>query len=431
MGSIYIKQPKMIDKGRMVIRKYAMRRIDTDDQIGKMKKFLSITLAMFMTLAAMAGCGNSSAPVSSQTSGGAAAADPAASTAGDPVRIAVAAPMTGDNAEYGIGFYNAATLMAEKWNASGGVLGRQIEIVQYDDKNSSEEAASIAQKIVSEGNIAGVIGHFASGVCMVAAPVYQENQIIEISPSSSHPDYSSIGDYIFRNNTVIDVEASASLDIAINDLGKKKIGIIAIQTDWGQNTASVVEELIAGEYGESGATIVAREDVMEGSDDYSPAITKLDAAGADVVICCGMYSLVGPVSKQYKQINPDISIVAFSNAYSQQLIELGGEAVNGVRFPVIFFSGSEDPAIKKYVEAYTAQFGSEPSALTSQAYDSTGMLLEAIKAAGTTDSAAVKDELYKLNYPGVTGDTQFDEIGDVHKAFVKVEIQDGKFVELT
>lgn len=415
----------------MVIKKYAMRRIDTDDQIGKMKKFLSITLAMFMTLAAMAGCGNSSAPVSSQTSGGAAAADPAASTAGDPVRIAVAAPMTGDNAEYGIGFYNAATLMAEKWNASGGVLGRQIEIVQYDDKNSSEEAASIAQKIVSEGNIAGVIGHFASGVCMVAAPVYQENQIIEISPSSSHPDYSSIGDYIFRNNTVINVEASASLDIAINDLGKKKIGIIAIQTDWGQNTASIVEELIAGEYGESGATIVAREDVMEGSDDYSPAITKLDAAGADVVICCGMYSLVGPVAKQYKQINPDISIVAFSNAYSQQLIELGGEAVNGVRFPVIFFSGSEDPAIKEYVEAYTAQFGSEPSALTSQAYDSTGMLLEAIKAAGTTDSAAVKDELYKLNYPGVTGDTQFDEIGDVHKAFVKVEIQDGKFVELT
>lgn len=386
-----------------------------------------------MTLAAMAGCGNSSAPVSSQTSGGAAsaAADPAASTAGDPVRIAVAAPMTGDNAEYGIGFYNAATLMAEKWNASGGVLGRQIEIVQYDDKNSSEEAASIAQKIVSEGNIAGVIGHFASGVCMVAAPVYQENQIIEISPSSSHPDYSSIGDYIFRNNTVINVEASASLDIAINDLGKKNIGIIAIQTDWGQNTASIVEELIAGEYGESGATIVAREDVMEGSDDYSPAITKLDAAGADVVICCGMYSLVGPVAKQYKQINPDISIVAFSNAYSQQLIELGGEAVNGVRFPVIFFSGSEDPAIKEYVEAYTAQFGSEPSALTSQAYDSTGMLLEAIKAAGTTDSAAVKDELYKLNYPGVTGDTQFDEIGDVHKAFVKVEIQDGKFVELT
>ncbi len=431
MGSIYIKQPKMIDKGRMVIKKYAMRRIDTDDQIGKMKKFLSITLAMFMTLAAMAGCGNSSAPVSSQTSGGAAAADPAASTAGDPVRIAVAAPMTGDNAEYGIGFYNAATLMAEKWNASGGVLGRQIEIVQYDDKNSSEEAASIAQKIVSEGNIAGVIGHFASGVCMVAAPVYQENQIIEISPSSSHPDYSSIGDYIFRNNTVINVEASASLDIAINDLGKKNIGIIAIQTDWGQNTASIVEELIAGEYGESGATIVAREDVMEGSDDYSPAITKLDAAGTDVVICCGMYSLVGPVAKQYKQINPDISIVAFSNAYSQQLIELGGEAVNGVRFPVIFFSGSEDPAIKEYVEAYTAQFGSEPSALTSQAYDSTGMLLEAIKAAGTTDSAAVKDELYKLNYPGVTGDTQFDEIGDVHKAFVKVEIQDGKFVELT
>ena len=108
-----------------------------------------------------------------------------------------------------------------------------------------------------------------------------------------------------------------------------------------------------------------------------------------------MYSLVGPVAKQYKQINPDISIVAFSNAYSQQLIELGGEAVNGVRFPVIFFSGSEDPAIKEYVEAYTAPSGSAPSALTYQASDSHSMLLPAITAAGTTHSATWTDELDK------------------------------------
>ena len=131
--------------------------------------------------------------------------------------------MTGDNSEYGIGFANAAKLMAQKWNDNGGCLGREVQIVEYDDKNTSEEATTIAQKIVSDkDNIAGVIGHFASGVCMTAAPIYQENGVIEISPSSSHPDYSSIGDYIFRNNTVISKEGGASVDIAVNDLGKKK-----------------------------------------------------------------------------------------------------------------------------------------------------------------------------------------------------------------
>lgn len=393
------------------------------------KRILGVMMAAVLAAGSMAGCGSktTSGDTSPGQSANTEAGKPGAS--GDKVKIAVAGPMTGDNAEYGIGFTNAAELMAGEWNEKGGVLGRQIEIVPYDDKNSSEEAVSIAQKIVSEGNISGVIGHFSSGVCLTAAPIYQENHIIEISPSSSHPDYSSIGDYIFRNNTVISKEAAASIDIAVNDLGKKNIGIISIKTDWGTSTSQVIKELL-GPLHDSDVKIVAHEEVMEGSDDYSPAITKLNDAGADVVICVGMYNLVAPVAKQYKQINPDIRVVGFSNAYSQQLIELGGKAVEGVCFPVIFFSESNDPNVKSYVERYKGKFGDEPSALTSQAYDSVGMLLTAIEKAGTTDSQAVKTALYEVDYPGVTGDTKFDANGDVDKKFVKVTIKDGKFVEM-
>lgn len=386
------------------------------------KKLLSMMLVAALAMGTLAGCGNSSdsAATSNNAQGETAQAD------GDTVKIAVAAPMTGDNSEYGIGFANAAELMAEEWNANGGVLGKQIEIVKYDDKNTSEEATTIAQKIVSEKDVAGVIGHFASGVCMTAAPIYQENGVIEISPSSSHADYSGIGDYIFRNNTIIAKEGAASVDIAINDLGKKNIGIISIMTDWGTNTAEVIKGLIA-ESGDADVKIVAHEEVVEGSDDYSSAITKLDEAGADVIICCGMYNLVAPLAKQYKQVNPDIKLVAFSNAYSQQLIELGGDAVEGVCFPVIFFSESEDENVQNYIAAYKEKYGSEPSALTSQAYDSVGMLLTAIQEAGTTDAAAVKDKLYEIDYAGVTGQTKFDSNGDVDKEFVKVTISDGKF----
>ena len=336
--------------------------------------------------------------------------------------------MTGDNSEYGIGFYNAAMQKAKEWNDNGGVLGRQIEIVRYDDKNTAEEATTIAQKIVSDKKVAGVIGHFSSGVCMTAAPLYQENKIIEISPSASHPEYSLIGDYIFRNNTVISKEAAASVDIAVNDLGKKNIGIISIMTDWGTNTSKIIKELVEKEG--NGAKVVAHEEIMEGSDDYSLAITKLNEAGADVVICCGMYNLVAPVAKQYKQINPDIAIVGFSNAYSQQLIDLGGSAVEGVCFPVIFFSESDDENVMKFVDEYTKAYGAAPSALTAQAYDSVGLLLTAIKECDTTDSEKVKDKLYEMDYKGVTGDTKFDANGDVDKDFIKVTIKDGKFIKM-
>lgn len=391
-------------------------------------------MAAVLVTGSLAGCSSKGtdapAATQAQTQGGlTAGGEIQAPATGGAIKIAVAGPMTGDNAEYGIGFTNAAKLMAKEWNEKGGVLGSQIEIVPYDDKNSSEEAASIAQKIVSEGNLAGVIGHFASGVCLTAAPIYQENKIIEISPSSSHPDYSGIGEFIFRNNTVISKEAAASIDIAVNDLGKKNIGIISIKTDWGTNTSQVIKDLVEG-LGDSSVTIVAHEEVMEGSDDYSPAITKLNEAGADVVICAGMYNLVAPVAKQYKQMNPDIQVVGFSNAYSQQLIELGGSSVEDVCFPVIFFSESDSENVRTYVENFKAEYGSPPSALTSQAYDSVGMLLTAIEKAGTTDPEAVRAALSEVDYDGVTGQTKFDEIGDVDKSFVKVTIKDGAFVEM-
>jgi branched-chain amino acid transport system substrate-binding protein len=383
----------------------------------KLKRVFGLISLVAIVVSSMTGCANKGKTTSGDSS------------SVETIKIAVAGPMTGDNAEYGIGFTNAAKMKADEWNKKGGVLGKQIKIVQYDDKNSSEEAATIAQKIVSEGDIAGVIGHFSSGVCLTAAPIYQENKLVEISPSASHPDYSLVGDYIFRNNTVISAEAAASIDIAVNDLGKKKIGIISIKTDWGTNTSKIIKELV-GKLGIDGVSIVAHEEVVEGSDDYSPAITKLNQAGAEVVICAGMYNLVAPVAKQYKQINPDIKVVGFSNSYSQQLIELGGLSIEGVCFPVIFFSESKDEKIKSYVSAFEKEFGNKPSALTSQAYDSVGMLLSAIEKAGSTDKEAVRNALAEVDYDGVTGQTKFDENGNVDKAFVKVTVQGGKFVKM-
>ena len=378
-----------------------------------MKRKLAIYLAVTMLLSFTVACANNTSKNTNAR--------------GESIQIAVAGPMTGDNSEYGLGFYNAAKQKAKEWNDNGGVLGKQVEIIQYDDKNTPEEATTIAQKIISDKRVVGLVGHFSSGVCMTAAPLYQENKIIEISPSASHPDYSVIGDYIFRNNTIISKEAAASVDIAVNDLGKKKIGIISIMTDWGTNTSKIIKELVEKE---SDAKVVAHEEIMEGSDDYSLAITKLNEAGADVVICCGMYNLVAPVAKQYKQINPNIAIVGFSNAYSDQLIQLGGSSVEGVCFPVIFFSESDDKDVMKFVEDYKNNYGSAPSALTAQAYDSVGLLLTAIKECDTTDSEILKDKLYKMNYKGVTGDIKFDENGDVDKQFVKVTIKDGKFIKM-
>jgi branched-chain amino acid transport system substrate-binding protein len=348
--------------------------------------------------------------------------------AGTTVKIAVAVPLTGDNAEYGKSFLTAAEIMVEKWNQAGGVLGKQIELVQFDDKNSAEEAASIAQKIVSDKDIIGVLGHFSSGVSMTAAPTYQENQVIEISNCASHPDYSKIGNYIFRNNTVISAEFDVLVDVVANDLNLSKIGVIAIKTDWGNTAGDIAVQMVQDH---PKLNMVAYEQVLETSDDHGPAIAKLRAAGAEAVIAVGMYSLYGPLARQYKEVDPNVQLLGVSNAYTQQIIQLGGAAVEGLFAPVSFFAQSNDPEVNVFVTEYTKRFGMEPSALAAQAYDCIGILLQAIKNVGSLDRPKIRDAVNAISYPGITGPTTFDSIGDADKKFQKVIIRGGKFIQYT
>ena len=344
------------------------------------------------------------------------------------IKIAVAGPMTGDNAEYGIGFANAAKLMASEWNANGGVtVGDEtytVEIVEYDDKSDSDEAAIIAENIVSDEDIWGVIGHFASGICMVAAPTYQDAEYVNISPTSSHADYSSIGDYIFRNNTVITVETRTGAEMAVNDLGGQAIGVLSIDSEWGQSAGNAMEANIQ----DIGGNFVLRQEVSTDAVDFATEIANFKAAGCDVIMVAGMYGTLAPFAVACNNSDYDVKLVGCSNAYTNNLIEIAGEAAEGIYAPVSFFAGSTDERIQAYVAAYTEAYGAAPSALTTQAYDSTGILLEAIVRAGKLDREAIKDAMYETEYDGMSGYTTFDEIGDAQKVFTKIMVKDGAFV---
>lgn len=387
----------------------------------KFTKILSLTLALVMVMS-MAACGSSGS--GSSASSDKTADAPAAS--GDSITIAVAAPMTGDNAEYGIGFANAAKLMAKAWNEKGGVdIGGTkytVKIAEYDDKSDSDEAALIAEKIVSDDSVYGVLGHFASGICMVAAPTYQEAGYVNISPTSSHADYSGIGDYIFRNNTVISVETRTGAEIATDYLGKNKVGVLSIDTEWGQSAGNAMEENIVSLGGE----MVLRQEVSADAVDFATEIANFKAAGAEVVMVAGMYGTLGPFVVALQNSDYIVPVVGCSNAYTDNMLEYAAQAPDiKIYAPVSFFAGNPDEKVQAYVKAYTDAYGSAPSALTTQAYDSVGIMLTALEAAGKLDREAMKDAIYDIEYDGMSGYTTFDEIGDAQKVFTKLTIADG------
>ena len=372
-----------------------------------MRKALCLMAMLLLVVSTLSGCGEKES---------------------ETVKVALVAPLTGDFAEYGTGFDNAVKLLANEWNEKGGVLGKQIEVISYDDKNSGEEAASIAERIVGDKSISAVVGHFASGVCMAASPTYQEIGIAEISPSASHPDYSSEGDYIFRNNSLINVEAAETLEIATEVFDAKRVAILSVKTDWGTSTSDILINDLAAEF--PNLEIVGHEEIVDGTVDFSPTVTALMENEPDTIIVVGMYNILGPFTLQYKDVDPDINLIGFSNAYSEQLIELAKEDAEGICLPTIFFHSSVDEKVSTFVSSYEEAYGSIPNSLTAQAYDSMGLILTAMEKAGSADREAIKNELYNITYDGVSGSTKFNENGDALKTFNWLTIKDGEFVEV-
>ena len=200
--------------------------------------------------------------------------------ASDPIKIGVAGAHSGDLASYGIPTINAAELVAAKYNAKGGVLGRKIEILPEDDVCKPEVATNTATKLVSEG-VDAVIGHICSGATKAAMGIYKDSNIIAISPSATNPGLTQSGDYpnFYRTIASDDAQAKLDVDFALNTLKMKKIAVIHDKGDYGKGFAEFAKKFIE----EDGrAEVVLFEGVTPGAVDYSAVVQKIKRSEAGV-----------------------------------------------------------------------------------------------------------------------------------------------------
>lgn len=374
------------------------------------KVFTLILVVTLITSLLLVGCGDSKKGTADNSS--------------NTIKIAVAGPMTGDYAQYGEAFKRATSLKAKEINDAGGINGKKIELIVLDDKNDAKEATNVAQKLISDEDIVGLIGHFSSSACLAAAPVYQKAGLVELSPTSSHPRFTKQGTYMFRNVNTQEVEGPIAAEFAVNDLGKKKIAIIYINNDWGitakDNFISRAEEL--------GADIVACETFIGGqTKDFTPTITKIREAEPDLVFLAAMYSESGMIAQQIKQMNYDIDLLGTSALNNEQFLKLAGDSIEGLYLTNNFFAQDPKPMVQNFIKEFKDEYGVEPDQFAALAYDSLGMMAQALKVSGN-DRAKLRDELAKIkNYEGVTGKTTFNENRDVIKEMVILQVKDNKF----
>lgn len=342
----------------------------------------------------------------------------------DPIYIALSAPITGNYAEYGENFTRAITLALDEINTAGGIHGRPVELVIGDSKGVPKESATLAQKFTSDSRIVAQIGDFTSTCSLAAQPIYHRARMVQLAPTSTHPDFAPGSPYSFSIAGRQTEEGPFMARFAVETLGKTRIAFLYVNNDWG----IAMRDHFVAEIHRLGAEIIAQEAYFDGTTDFTAILTKFQAVNPDLLYLASMYNDGALISKQRQKLGwNDVTVMGAGSLYSPKFLELGEDAVEGVLTSCVFFPGEPRPEVQKFVKGFEERHQQTPNVFAAVAYDSMNLLAYAIQQAGT-DRQAIRDALAQIrDFPGVTGKITFTDVGDVVKEYRKMYVHDGKF----
>jgi branched-chain amino acid transport system substrate-binding protein len=342
---------------------------------------------------------------------------------GDKVKIGVFMSMTGTTANFGISSTNGIKMAADEINAAGGINGKQVELNIQDDRSDASEAATIVTKFVTQDGVHAILGEVASSRSIAAAPIAQNAKIPMLTPSSTNPEVTKKGDYIFRSCFIDPVQGAAIAQFAARTLNAKRA---AIMVDRKNDYSTGLEKFISATFTRLGGQMVVTQSYQEGDQDFNAQLTSIKGSNPDVIFVPGYYNDVGLIAKQARDKGITVPLLGGDGWDAEQLYKIGGTALNGSFFSNHYSPYDTDPMVVKFVNDYTARYGSKPDALAATAYDAAKIMFDAIKRANSLDGKAIRDALAATKeFPGVTGKVTFNENRDAVKPIVMIEIKDG------
>jgi len=342
---------------------------------------------------------------------------------GDKVRIGVFMSTTGSTANFGISSVNGIKMAADEINAAGGINGKQVELLVQDDRSDASEAATIVTKFVTQDQVHAVIGEVASSRSIAAAPIAQNAKIPMLTPSSTNPEVTKKGDFIFRSCFIDPYQGAAIAQFAAKTLGAKTA---AIMVDRKNDYSTGLEKVINETFTKFGGKIVATQSYQEGDQDFNAQLTSLKGFNPEVIFVPGYYNDVGLIAKQARDKGITVPLIGGDGWDSEQLYKIGGTALNGSYFTNHYSPYDTAANVVKFVTDYKKRYNSTPDALAATAYDAANIMFDAIKRSKSLSGTDIRDALQATNaFPGVTGTVTFNQNRDAVKPIVMIEIKDG------
>lgn len=337
------------------------------------------------------------------------------------------ASLTGSEATFGQSAHNGLELAIEEINKNGGVLGKQLKLVTEDNQGKPSETQTVVQKLINRDKVVAVIGEVASSRSKAGAPICQAAKIPMITPASTNPEVTTIGDYIFRICFIDPFQATVMSKFALNSMKVKKVAVLidqknAYSTGLADNFRKVFTEM--------GGEIVEEQKYSAGDKDFKAQLTAIKAKNPEAIFIPGYYTDVNLISIQAREIGLNCLLFGSDGWESEKLTEgKAKDALEGSFFSTHVSADDPSPIIQNFIKKYQEKYKSKPDAMAFLAYDAGLILSEAIKRAGDTGGEKIKNELAKIkDFQGVTGLISINEQRNAIKPAVVLEIKDGKFV---
>ncbi len=344
------------------------------------------------------------------------------SDSGDTIKIGALGPLTGEVASYGTATINGVNLAIEEINANGGIDGKQIEIVQYDTKGDKTETINIYNRLRDQDEVVAVIGGVVSGETLAIKDIATSDNMPLITATSTALEVTEEGSTVFRVCYTDPYQGAAAAKFSIETLGAKSVGIL-YNTDDAYSVG--VTDVYAKAFEDAGLKVTNKLGYPKGEGDFSALLTQVQESNPDIIFLPDYYDKVGKITTQIRRMGLKQDVVGVDGWDSVE--KDYAEQVEGYYFVNHFAKTDPDEVVQNFISGYQKKYKSEPNSFAALGYDTAYVLTEAIKAAGSTDSQAILDQLATADHKGVTGNIRFDKKGDVsQKDITIIQIKAGK-----
>lgn len=377
-----------------------------------MKKKFALSLVALASAAVLAACGEVKSGASNTT--------------GNPidekvVKIGFNFEETGAVASYGTSEQKGAQLAVDEINAAGGIDGKQIEVVDKDNKSETAEAASVSTNLVTQSKVAAIVGPATSGATAAAVANATQAGVPLISPSATQDGLTKGQDFLFIGTFQDSFQGQIISNYVSNKLNAKKVVLYTDNSsDYAKGIAKSFRDSFKGE-------IVADETFVSGDTDFQAALTKIKDKEFDAIVLPGYYTEAGKIVNQARGMGIDKPIIGGDGFNGAEFVQQAtAERASNIYF-ISGFSTTVDVSdkAKAFLEAYRAKYNEDPSTFAALAYDSVYLVANAAKGAKT--SVDIKNNLAKTqNFEGVTGQTSFDADHNTVKTAFMMTMNNGK-----